>query len=376
MRSLPFFLVFLALLLASRTAGAEPRSKWVSAVVPLHPRNDGGMAVIPLTAPSREHPLGTVAIFGQNVVDIESEGEADRMLMAYAWDLDVQKVIATKPIAKLPCHRSVVSAVRDGARILLIAGGHDYLERPHENVTLFTIDESLDVVSREVLGVGDTPSIAISERWIVAGFFEKRSTAIRPEGMRHMDMRLALHAVVLDRATHAVVDARVFQGARLLAPAPQTWLSTHAFAVHGEDLFVSLPGEAEATIVKARLPSLTPVKTRVLDRFMVAFGCSPIHVVDDNLVVVTPLGWRLLTFQLDLRAHTFDRLGEALAWNPKRATLLASGAQGKGLPWSSLALDEPCSTTIWAWDRPVALCTGQEESDESASTPMRLFRLR
>jgi hypothetical protein len=379
MRSIAWLLLFFALL-APRTTSAAPRPKWTSADVPLQARDEGGTALVPLSAPSKEHPLGTVAIFGQNVADRSAlGGEGNLVLRAYAWDVAAQKVIATRAIGRLPCERSVVSAVRDGDRILLVAAGHYLQYVPQAEVTLFTIDEALEVVSHEVIGIGETPSLAISDRWIVAGFFENRTTDVHPVGDRHMEMHLAFHALVLDRTTHAVVDARVFQGARLLAPEYHTWLSLHAFAVHGDDVYISLPGEAEATIVKAKLPSLTPVKTRLLDGFQVYFGCSPIYVVGSSLVVVTPRGLRLLTLQLDASPHRFEGLGEAMAWNAKRGILFASLTQGKGLPWVTLDVDEGCDVKIWAWDQPVALCTGREVAPEGGeqvmpAAPMRVFR--
>ncbi len=374
MRDLAWLIVLLALL-APRTADAGPASKWVSARVPLHARTEGGTALVPLSAPSKEHPLGTVAIFGQNVTDADVEAdEASLLLRAYAWDLAAQKVIATKVIARLPSARSVVAAVRDGDRILVIAAGHHSAAGP-TNVALFTIDDALEVLSREDLGIGQTPSIAISDRWIVAGFFEERTTDVQPLGTRPAIGNVALHAVVLDRTTHAVVDARVFQGTpSLLIPDRYTWLAMHALAIQGEHLYVSLPSGAAALLVQAKLPSLTPVKQRVLDGFQV-LASSPIHVVGGNLVVVTPLGWRVLTPQLDLLPQKFPVPSQTMAWNAKRGMLFTS-ANGTALPWSTLDLDHGCESRIWAWDRPVALCDGREAEDGEPGMPMRLFRLR
>ena len=378
MRCLVGMILFLLVLLHPPSAAAAPPSKWVGAVVPLHPREEGGTALVPLAAPSKEHPLGTVAVFGQNVSDVEGD-ESGLVLMAYAWDLAEQRVIAAKPIARLSSYRSVVSAVRDGDRILLVAGGHFQDEWNPTNVVLFTIDQALQIVSREDLGVGQTPSLAISDRWIVAGFFERRTTDVVPAGTRSMGMSLALHAVVLDRATHAVVDARVFQGTRLLYPAFDARLSTHAFAIRDEHVYLSLPGEAEATIVQAKLPSLKPLRTRVLDGFQVAVGCSPVYVVGGSVVAVTPLGWRVMTPELELSPRTFPGAGGVMAWNARRAVLFTTSARGKGLPWRTLDSDGDCEQMIWAWDQPVGLCGAHErvrEDDDEPATPNRVVRLR
>jgi hypothetical protein len=379
MARVPSLLLFLVVLLLPLAASAAPPSKWVGAEVPLPPRNDSGNALVPLSAPSKEHPLGTVAIFGQNVRADYGADDASSMLTAYAWDLATQKVFATKPIARLPRSRSVVSAVRDGDRILLVTGGHVHSElehAEHAEVLLLTLDEALGVVSREVLGVGRTPSLAITDRWIVAGFFERRTTDVpTPGGLRNFEMNLALHAVVLERATHTVVSAHVFQGARLLLADPDALLSTHAFAIRGEHVYVALPGAADATIVQAKLPSLTPVRSRVLDGFQVYAGTS-IHTVGDNIVAVTPLGWRVMTPQLDLFPHKFAQVGQAMAWNAKRGVLFAGSTQGKGLPWSTLDIERGCEAMVWAWDQPVALCDGREAFEEEEATPHRLFRRR
>jgi hypothetical protein len=248
----------------------------------------------------------------------------------------------------------------------------------HTNVLLFTLDEALGVVSREVLGVGQTPSLAIADRWIVTGFYERRNMHLPPAAAtRPVHLDLALHAVVLDRATHAVVSARVVQGTQLLGPDRDARIATHAFAIRGEHVYVALPGAADAAIVQAKLPSLMPVRTRVLDSFQVHEGTS-IYAVGDSIVAVTPLGSRVMTPQLDLFPHKFGGLGGAMAWNAKRGVLFTDGAQGKALPWTTLDIDHGCESMIWAWDQAVALCDGMEEDvdEEVPARPIRLYRRR
>jgi len=48
------------------------------------------------------------------------------------------------------------------------------------------------------------------------------------------------------------------------------------------------------------------------------------------------------------------------------------------MPWSRIGVAEECEQTIWAWDKPVALCGGNEGHaiPDSAVTPIRLFRQR
>lgn len=373
-------LASLVLLLISRPAQAAPPSAWTGAAVPLRERDDHASALVPLAAPSDAHQLGTVVFFGQNISD-EVGDPSTLVLLAYAWDLATQKVIATKRIAALTATHSAFAAVRDGDRILLVAGGH----WEPAAVTLFTLDESLDVLSRDDLGRGQTPSLAISDRWIVAGFFEQRSTHVpTPDTPKSIPMHLGFHAVTLERASHAVVGARIFQGTRLFLPSIDARTSGHAIALSGDDAYLSLPGAAEAFVIEAKLPSLAPRKSLVLDRFGVPSGSAPIYPVAGELVVLTPIGIRVMTRQLVLvPQHSPPTIADdapPLAWNAKRGVLLGEGRRPPpGLPWTWLGVPaEHCEQMIWAWDRPVALCGGNQgySHPDTAVTPIQILRQR
>ncbi|CAN5706754.1 hypothetical protein BH11MYX4_BH11MYX4_09060 [soil metagenome] len=374
-RGLLALLAWLVLLLAPGPAQASPPSAWTGAVVPLRPRDDHASALVALAPPSNEHPLGTVAIFGQNVSDVTDDASA-LVLLAHAWDLATQKVIATKRIASLTDTNSAFTAVRDGDRILLVVAGQG---KPAA-VTLFTLDESLEVLSRDELGRGQTPSLAISDRWIVAGFFEERTTDVPPPpAPQAFPMHLGFHAVTLDRVSHTVVGARIFQGTRLFYPSIDARLSTHAIAMLGDVAYLSLPGASQAFVIEAKLPSLAPRASLLLDGFLVNSGSAPIHAVDDKLVVLTPLGFRVLTRQLALVPQKIENHTLTLAWNAKRSILFGMGRRATGVPWSWIGVAEvECEQTIWAWDQPVALCGGNEgyAIPDSAVTPIRLFRRR
>ncbi len=373
-------LASLVLLLIPRPAQAAPPSAWTGAVVPLRERDDHASALVPLAAPSDAHPLGTMAIFGQNISDVVDD-PSTLVLLAYAWDLATQKVIATKRVGTLTDPDSAFAAVRDGDRILLVAGGHSQSAA----VTLFTLDESLDVLSRDELGHGQRPSLAISDRWIVAGFFEQRSThVVTPDTPMAIPMHLGFHAITLDRASHTVAGARIFQGTRLFFPSIDARTSGHAIALVDDDAYLSLPGAGEAFVIEAKLPSLTPRRTLVLDRFGVPSGSAPIYPVADKLVVLTPIGVRVLTRQLAVvPQHSPPTIADdapPLAWNAKRGLLLGEGRRPPpGLPWTWLGVPaEHCEQMIWAWDRPVALCGGNQgySHPDTAVTPIQLFRQR
>ena len=375
LRGLLMLLTWLLLLLVPRLAQAAPPSAWTGAVVPLRPRDDHASALVALAPPSSEHPLGTVAIFGQNVSDTTDDPSAG-VLLAHAWDLATQKVIATKRIATLTDTRSAFTAARDGDRIFLVAAGHS----EPAAVSLFTLDESLEVLSRDELGRGQTPSLAVSDRWIVAGFFEQRTTDVTPpQAPRAFAMHLGFHAVTLDRASHTIAGARIFQGTRLFFPSIDARLSTHAIARLGDVAYLSLPGASEALVIEAKVPSLAPRANLLLDGFLVNSGSAPIHAVADKLVVLTPIGLRVLTRQLSLVPQKIESHTLTLAWNAKKSALFGMGRRAPGVPWSWVGVAAAeCEQTIWAWDQPVALCEGNEgyAIPDSDVTPIRLFRQR
>ena len=109
-------------------------------------------------------------------------------------------------------------------------------------------------------------------------------------------------------------------------------------------------------------------------------GSAPIHAVADKLVVLTPVGVRLLTRQLALLPQKIDEYTLTLAWNAKRGILLGAGRRApRGLLWSWLGVAEAnCEQTIWAWDQPVALCGVNEgyAQPDTDVTPISLFRQR
>ena len=371
MRRLVWVLFFFIALLPA-AAEASPPSKWVSAELPMRPSAEHHHAVVPLEAPSKEHPLGTVAIIGRDHIYASEIDDNEYVLWAYAWDLAAKRVIAKKRLGRMDSQGTVVSAVRAGDRILVAAGSN--YEDPLTEVVLFTLDEALDVVSREPLGKGIRPSLAVSGAWIVAGFFEHRTTdlvAVNPKATRPPpQLSLAFHAVVLDRASHIVAGARVFQGQRLLFPDSHPRFSMRAIALRDGRAYLSLPGLAEATIVAVKLPSLVQLKTRLLDGFQAPSGSAPIFSVDRNVVVVTPQGWRVLSPELENIALV-PVTGYSMEWNPRRATLLESAPNStRAVPWH-VVHSEDCDQVLWAWDRPVAMCEGVE--DENVGEPMRIF---
>ena len=224
------------------------------------------------------------------------------------------------------------------------------------------------MLSRDELGRGQTPSLAVSDRWIVAGFFEQRTTDVTPpQAPRAFAMHLGFHAVTLDRASHTIAGARIFQGTRLFFPSIDARLSTHAIALLGDVAYLSLPGASEAWVIEAKVPSLAPRANLLLDGFLVNSGSAPIHAVADKLVVLTPIGLRVLTRQLSLVPQKIE------------STLFGMGRRAPGVPWSWVGVAAAeCEQTIWAWDQPVALCEGNEgyAIPDSDVTPIRLFRQR
>lgn len=286
-------LVAVFALLVGTTANAAPR--WVSKDLPLSPSLTHRMAVVPLAPPSPEHPLGTVAIIGPDA--------------AYAWDLEARKFLTGRSLGATNGQDTAVVAMRAGDEIFVLSGSYSHTFGSSE-IVLMTLGLDLGVRSRDVVGRGIMPSLEVSDRWIVAGAFEKHASApVAPGTENEIDpLALAFHAVVLDRKTRAIVAGRVFQGERLIFPGPQPRSALHAIAIHDERAFFSLPGVAEPRVVSTELPSLRTVKTPTAGSF---------GLVGRNLAVPTPQG---------------------------------------------------CGQLLWAWDHPVALCGG----DEGTGEPMRI----
>ena len=250
-------LVAVFVLLVATTADAGPR--WVSKDLPLSPSLAHRMAVVPLAPPSSEHPLGTVAIIGPDA--------------AYAWDLEARRFLSGRSLGATNGQDTAVVAVRMDDEIFVLSGTTSETAGPSE-IVLLTLSLDLAVRSRDVIGRGIMPSLAVSDRWIVAGAFEKH---------------LAFHAIVLDRKTRAIVGGRVFQGQRLPSAGPQPDAAgMHAIVIRDERAAFSLPGAAEALVVSTELPSLhtaakalTPSNVREQARLpersvVTEDGCGPL----------------------------------------------------------------------------------------------------
>lgn len=268
-------LVAIIALLVGTTADAAPR--WVSKDLPLSPSLTHRMAVVPLAPPSPERPLGTVAIIGPDA--------------AYAWDLEARRFLIGRSLGATNGQDTAVVAVRAGDEIFVLSGSYSHTLGSSE-IVLMTLGLDLGVRSRDVIGRGIMPSLDVSDRWIVAGAFERHAPGTENE----IDpLAFAFHAVVLDRKTRAIVAGRVFQGERLSIPGPEPRSAMHAITIRDDRALFSLPS-ADARALSTELPSLHTVKT-------VAPGSS--GLVGRNLAVPAPQG---------------------------------------------------CGPLLWAWEHPVALC--------------------
>ncbi len=310
------------------------------------------MAVVPIAPPSPEHPLGTVAIVGPDAV--------------YTWDLEARRFLTGHSLGATNGEDKAVVAVRADDEIFVLAGNRSDTFGSAE-IVLLTLGLDLAVRSRDVVGRGIMPSLAVSDRWIVAGAFEKHTPAPAAPGTEDQvgDYDLAFHAVVLDRKTRAIVAGRVFQGERLFFPGPEPRWAMHAIAIRDDRAFFSLPGVAEALVVSTALPSLHTVNTLTLGNF--GWQTSvPIHAVGRNLIVPTPQGWRLVSPDLVV-VQKLDTIGPVLAWSARTGSLLVEAVRGR-LPWRSVVLDGGCAELLWTWDHPIGVCGG----DESTGEPMRI----
>ena len=341
--------VALGLLVPQRADGAP--GSWPSDDLNIGSPAAGDVAIVPLQAPSAEHPEGTIVVFTRPTLREGPDAEeASRWIAAYEWDLAIRKVIRRKWLGRTTPTGGALRAERVGDELFVLAGCSNDTCFDSEETVLFSVDASLEVHRREVIGDGTQASLAVSSRFVVTAVHEKHAPwpkPLTPSGEPGPADR-ALRVIVRDRASDAVLANHLFVGDELLYTDIRSSLTQHAMTIIGDRGFFSMEGNAKAVVAAVELPSLRTVRTIRFEGFGQLIP-APIYPVGSQLYLATPDGARVLTRDLDVVRH-----------DPASSS---SGAAG-----------EDCLREAKAWRTLVALCGGKTIDGEGG--PVRLATRR
>lgn len=297
----------------------------------------GLWSIVPFREPSSAHPSGTIGVVG-----VDEEGET----IVVEWDLATERELGRVHVAE---DVADAVAVSNGGHIFVASAPS--MNGAKGNVVLVELDESLRVVERRKLGVGERPSLAVSDRWLVAAFFEEREPMFQSMGHDLGPMIHAMHVVSIERASQAIVGAKVFLGPHMLMPPGDPAKAMHAVALRGDMIYLALPSAGEVTYESARLPSFSVVKERTIDG-LGWFGMAQIEFRGENLETDLPTGTRRLST---------DFVDRKLPIEPDVWTQALDGLS--------------CQATVTAWSHPVTICqrTTIDAAGNEERGPARIY---
>ena len=330
----------------------------------------GSAHVTALKAPSKDHPQGTLAIFQRRAEAIRNDNEATfGDILAWEWDVETEKVVTSEKLiwgAGNPTEPHIDVASQSG-RVYLLASNASSLE--DEAVVLMTLDGKLGLIESETIGHGLSAGFAVSEKWIVVGYYERREPIAPPRGVRvPVQLHHAYHVVVMNRATGIIAGAHVFLGTELYSP-PNVYGYPQGIAIEETDdgAYIAIGGLALVDIVHVTLPTLAPKERKIIDGLGVISGAGWTQLVDGQVVVGTGGGTRLLSPAL---VPVQEISMSKPSWNRKTGkVLLNTKSYTNPVPktWSTIEV-HGCDDYVWAWDRAFCLTLSEKADDHHAAT--------
>ena len=238
MKPLAFLLFSVALhfVLPAHMAHADVTHPAIESALGITPTVD--VSIAPLAPPSDAHLWGTIAVAWDESID---PAHASGRLRVGEWDLHAARFLKVETLRSHEWLESpLVRLVRSGDALFVAVSG--FVDASGNE--LLRLDLSLKETGHLELGEGWLPSLAIGDRFLAFGTYERGS----------YEECSPYHLRLVDLGSFRVVAARRFE--QPLCPWPVPRFSTHALRFEGESLLIALAERQNPTVARLTIPAL------------------------------------------------------------------------------------------------------------------------